>query len=71
MPEGLRCAFVAGLSDVPPLPLHVRDLEEGDIVFEADLVKLVKRKIVCHRFTKVLGGDVKLSQFRRFHRALM
>ena len=33
------------------------------------MVKVIKRQIVCHRFTKVLDGHIKFSQFRRFHGA--
>jgi hypothetical protein len=63
----LRCAFVGGRLDVPALPLHVRDLEQSDVVFEANLIKFIKRQIVRHRFPQILGGEIKLSEFRGFH----
>jgi len=36
----------AGLLEVPSFPLDVRDLKQGDVVFEANSVKHVQVQIV-------------------------
>ena len=52
---------------IPSFPLDVRHLEEGDVIFEANSIEVIKRQIAFHGLAKVLGGRVKTGEYRYVH----
>ena len=59
---------IAGLLDVPSFPLYIRDLKQGDVVFETNSVKHIQVQIASHGLPKILGRHIKVSEFRCVHR---
>ena len=64
----MKCALVErGLSEIASLPFCRSNLQERDIVFEGNEIKVRQRYISLHNLPKVLGGQIKVSQFHWFH----
>jgi hypothetical protein len=55
------CMPIARLLDVSSLPLHVRDLKQSDVVFEANSIKHIQMEITYHGLPKVLGSHIEVS----------
>jgi hypothetical protein len=50
---------VGKLVDISMLPLHVRDLEQGDVILEGKTFRVIQPKITFHGLAKVLNGEIQ------------
>jgi hypothetical protein len=50
---------VSQLLDIPTFPLHVRDLKQGDVVFEGKAFGVIQPKITFHGLAKFLNGEIQ------------
>lgn len=50
---------VSMLLNIPTFPLHVRDLKQGDVVFEGKTFGVIQPKITFHRLAKFLNGEIQ------------
>jgi len=62
--RSFRRKFGSGTSD---LKLLAYDLKQCNVVFEANSIEVIKRKVAFHRLPKVLDSRIKAFQFRCFH----
>ena len=53
---------------VPAFPLDVRDLEERNVVFEADSIEVSETQIAFHCLTKIVNSQIQLAQYGWIHR---
>ena len=64
----MKCALVErGFGEIASLPFRRSNLQERDVIFEGNEIKVRQRYISLHGLPKVLGGQIKVSQFRGFH----
>ena len=43
--------------NIPTFPLHVRDLKQGDVVFEGKAFGVIQSQITFHGLAKFLNGE--------------
>jgi len=54
---------------ISALPLDVRDLEERNVVFEADSIEVSEGQITFHCLTKIVDSQIQLAQYGWIHSA--
>jgi hypothetical protein len=59
----LRCPFNVVVVKIPSLPFDVCHLEQSDVIFEANAVEVIERRICLHGFSKVLGCHIELLEY--------
>ena len=50
---------VGKLLGIPTFPLHVRELKQGDVVFEGKAFGVIQLKITFHGLAKFLNGEIQ------------
>jgi hypothetical protein len=64
----MKCALAeGGFCEIASLPFCGSNLQESDVVFEGNEIKVRERYISLHDLPKVLGGQIKVSKFLGFH----